>query len=227
MASSCSFFKDFIYLFLERGEGRKKVRERSINVRKKHPLVASCMWNQTSDLFHFAGRCPTDWATLVSVLFILTSFLLLTLLHTSPSPLRTLCPVLPASLPHHWASPHCCVCSWVIHMCSLASFSWGQDLLRITECSGKFRNGLFPLSSARILRIFLAKEHICTTHRHRQQYADDQRERGGGWVEVGRQGEDGDICNSVNNKNKEENDRRKYIYWENLVGLQKIKLTEV
>ena len=27
-----SFFKDFIYLFLERGEGREKERERNINV---------------------------------------------------------------------------------------------------------------------------------------------------------------------------------------------------
>ena len=27
-----SFFKDFIYSFLERGEGREKVRERNINV---------------------------------------------------------------------------------------------------------------------------------------------------------------------------------------------------
>ena len=28
--------KDFVYLFLERGEGREKDRERSINVREKH-----------------------------------------------------------------------------------------------------------------------------------------------------------------------------------------------
>ena len=27
-----SFFKDFIYLFLEKGEGREKERERNINV---------------------------------------------------------------------------------------------------------------------------------------------------------------------------------------------------
>ena len=30
------FFKDFIYLFLKRGEGRKKERERNIDVREKH-----------------------------------------------------------------------------------------------------------------------------------------------------------------------------------------------
>ena len=29
-------FKDFIYLFLERGEGREKERERNIDVREKH-----------------------------------------------------------------------------------------------------------------------------------------------------------------------------------------------
>ena len=31
------------YLFLERGEGREKERERNINVREIHPLVASLM----------------------------------------------------------------------------------------------------------------------------------------------------------------------------------------
>ena len=31
----------------------------------------------------------------------------------------------------------------------------------------------------------------------------DRGKWGGGWVEVGRDGENGDICNSVNNKNKE------------------------
>ena len=38
-----SFFKDFIYLFLERGEGREKERERNTNVREKHHLDASRM----------------------------------------------------------------------------------------------------------------------------------------------------------------------------------------
>ena len=33
------FFKDFIYLCLERG--REKERERNITVREKHPLVVS------------------------------------------------------------------------------------------------------------------------------------------------------------------------------------------
>ena len=48
-----------------------------------------------------------------------------------------------------------------------------------------------------------AKEYICMTHRHTQQCSDDQRERGPE-LSGGRQrgkGE-GDICNSVNNKNK-------------------------
>ena len=35
-------FKDFTYLFLERGEGREKERETNINVWEKHQLVASC-----------------------------------------------------------------------------------------------------------------------------------------------------------------------------------------
>ena len=39
-------FKEFIYLFLERGEGRQKERERDIDVRERHPSVAS-------------GRCPS------------------------------------------------------------------------------------------------------------------------------------------------------------------------
>ena len=34
------FLKDFIYLFLERGEGREKERERNVHVREKHYLVA-------------------------------------------------------------------------------------------------------------------------------------------------------------------------------------------
>ena len=50
---SYDFFKDFIYLFLERGEGREKERERNINVREKHPSVTSRMrptWDQTRNL---------------------------------------------------------------------------------------------------------------------------------------------------------------------------------
>ena len=47
-----------------------------------------------------------------------------------------------------------------------------------------------------------SKGHICLTHRHRQQCGDGQRERGWGWGEVGKGGGNGDICNSVNNKNK-------------------------
>ena len=36
-----SFLKDFIYLFLERGGGRRKQRERNIDVREKHQSVGS------------------------------------------------------------------------------------------------------------------------------------------------------------------------------------------
>ena len=35
------FLKGFINLFLERGEGREKERERNISVREKHQSVAS------------------------------------------------------------------------------------------------------------------------------------------------------------------------------------------
>ena len=35
-----NLLKDFIYLNLERGKGREKERERKINVREKHRLVA-------------------------------------------------------------------------------------------------------------------------------------------------------------------------------------------
>ena len=49
----------------------------------------------------------------------------------------------------------------------------------------------------------LGKEHLCVTHRHRQQCSDSLREgrtrTGWRWAK----GEIGDICNSVNNKNKE------------------------
>ena len=37
------FFKDFIYLFLERGEGRGTERERNIDMREKYRPVASHM----------------------------------------------------------------------------------------------------------------------------------------------------------------------------------------
>ena len=45
-------FKDFTYLFLERGEGREKERERNINVWL--PL----MWPPTGHLAHNPGMCP-------------------------------------------------------------------------------------------------------------------------------------------------------------------------
>ena len=41
-------------------------------------------------------------------------------------------------------------------------------------------------------------------HRHRKHCGDILREEGGkSWVEVGKVGGNGDICNSVNNKNKD------------------------
>ena len=46
-------FTYFIYLFLERGKGKVTERERNINVREKHRLVASCrcpIWDQTQNV---------------------------------------------------------------------------------------------------------------------------------------------------------------------------------
>ena len=48
------FFKDFIYLFLERGEGREEERERNISVWL--PLICK----PTGDLACNPGMCP-DW----------------------------------------------------------------------------------------------------------------------------------------------------------------------
>ena len=52
-------FKLINQLFLERGEGREKERERNINVRQKHSSVASGV-PPTRDLACNPGRCP-DW----------------------------------------------------------------------------------------------------------------------------------------------------------------------
>ena len=52
-----SIFKDFIYLSLERGEGREKGKERNIDVREKHPAPASCM-PPAEDLACNRGMCP-------------------------------------------------------------------------------------------------------------------------------------------------------------------------
>ena len=43
--------------FLEREEGREKERERNINVKEKHQLVAFCM-PSTGDTAHNSGMCP-------------------------------------------------------------------------------------------------------------------------------------------------------------------------
>ena len=72
------FFKDFIYLFLERGQGREKARKRNIDVWEQHWSVASCtrpdqgphpqprqvLWPEMGPAtFHFVGQGPTNWAT--------------------------------------------------------------------------------------------------------------------------------------------------------------------
>ena len=51
------FFEDFIYLFVERQEGREKERERNIDVGEKIRSVASCM-PPTGDLARNPGLCP-------------------------------------------------------------------------------------------------------------------------------------------------------------------------
>ena len=50
------FFSGFIYLFSERGEMRKKERERNISVREKRQLAAS-LTPPTKDLTHNPGIC--------------------------------------------------------------------------------------------------------------------------------------------------------------------------
>ena len=52
--SLVSFLKDFIYLFLERGVGREKERERNIDMWS--PLTCP----QPGALAHNPGMCP-DW----------------------------------------------------------------------------------------------------------------------------------------------------------------------
>ena len=54
----CLSFFNF-YLFLERGEGTEKERERSINVCERHQLVAS-RTPPNRDLARNPGTC-TDW----------------------------------------------------------------------------------------------------------------------------------------------------------------------
>ena len=71
-------FKDFIYLFLQRGEGREKERERNNNMREKHRSATShtcpdqkpnrqprhIPWLGIEPVtFHFVGQHPTNWAT--------------------------------------------------------------------------------------------------------------------------------------------------------------------
>ena len=52
------FFKDFIYLFWERREGRGKERDRNIDMWEKHWLVASCI-PPNGDWTHNAGMFPS------------------------------------------------------------------------------------------------------------------------------------------------------------------------
>ena len=51
--SNCNFFKEFIYLFLERGREGEREGE------KHQPVVASCL-PPNRNLVHNPGMCP-DW----------------------------------------------------------------------------------------------------------------------------------------------------------------------
>ena len=41
MGMDINFLKDFVHLFLERGKGREKERERNVDVRENYQSVAS------------------------------------------------------------------------------------------------------------------------------------------------------------------------------------------
>ena len=59
------------------------------------------------------------------------------------------------------------------------------------------------------------------TYRHRQHCGAGQREEGTGWMEAGKGRENGDIYNSVSNKNKETIVKKKkgnYPYNKNIYG---------
>ena len=73
-------------MFLERGEGREKGRERNINVEEKHQSVASCNTPNRGPgpqprhvpwlglkpaTLQFVGRCPIHWATAVRALTVI------------------------------------------------------------------------------------------------------------------------------------------------------------
>ena len=79
------FFKGFIYLFLERGEGKEKKRERNINVwlHLVHPLLGTWPatqawaldWNRTGDLW-FTDPRSIHWATPARIINFLKIFYL-------------------------------------------------------------------------------------------------------------------------------------------------------
>ena len=62
------YFLNFIYLFLERGEGKEKDRERNISVGETHGSVASHTL-PTGELAHNPGMCPnweSNWRPFIS-----------------------------------------------------------------------------------------------------------------------------------------------------------------
>ena len=73
MALKYRFFKDFIYSFLEKGEGKEKERERNVNVwlPVMHPLLGTWPATQACALtgnltvtLWFTGPCSAHRATL-------------------------------------------------------------------------------------------------------------------------------------------------------------------
>ena len=53
------FFKDFIYLFLEKGEGKEKKRERNIDVGARDTSNGCPLLTPSWDLAHSPGMCLT------------------------------------------------------------------------------------------------------------------------------------------------------------------------
>ena len=64
----CFYFFFFLFLFFlihsRGGEGRETERERNIDVREKHQLVASCT-HPTGNLTHNPGMCPNQESNLL------------------------------------------------------------------------------------------------------------------------------------------------------------------
>ena len=178
------FLKDFIYLFLERGEGRERERERNMDLlflvhaptgdRTCNPGLCPD-WESNCDLL-LSGRCPTNWATPVrafpSLLTILTC---LHLEHSKPfhssksvSNNRLLPPFLqgqtpkkrcslhfPAFLPPFYSSPS----FYFLSISLLKSFSASSSAVLVAKCHSSPRS-LFHLISEQLLTALFFLEMV-------------------------------------------------------------------